>query len=1079
LVVDDADKNEVAVLSPNAPQGIMIGASQAARLRLALPGAGHWVLSVDQANVDVTVELFDSSGKSAGVFDAPGERRVHETVYFESKGPSNQLASFRPIVMYPAPRSVVVRLTRLDDEETGRLSAVRFLSRAAVTNEPARSNDSTPPKLYSQALAAAESSDDASLLAQLHIAMGASQLNRNEPHEAIESFQAADRLLPDGPDHRPRAHLMHFLGYAYVSIDEYGAARAAIEQAINLEAGRDPRFFRLQSKNNLCWLEQEANNVAEAAGCYRSLLAELHDAGEPTLQATVLNNLIGTSLSEGAPEAALQYAQRVIPLREQLGSIRGLATAHNNIGLLYRRMNEVQAALEHYQVALRYRRLDDDVRGIGNTLNNIGYLYLTMGDPSRAERYFEEALPLRRQAQHDKGEARTLSNLGSAVRQNGEFERADGLYRDALEIWRRFNDQRGICRTTTELAQNHRMVGRVAEAIGDLSSVEGHCGEASDKWTTANFLLEYGLALALAVQNDEADHYLQRSLSMFSELRDSIGIAAVYRGLSTVAESQGDEELALSRAQAATTHIDSVRVAISSSDVLTNYSAVQQDVYDHAIGLLMRLSKFNDERARQALVLVEKNRARTLGEIVHWDQQALLSTENDELVSQYLSIKRRLADLSYRLRRTTDTDSGPLAVEFEFARTEFDEVEGRLRSRSPAATDRSFDLAEFQSTLQADDLVLVYWVGAGSGYVWKVDRRKVSAHNLPPRNRLRSIVRRIDEVMRSQSRLTPSGWNERQVLSTALLGDGGFEHHERIYVVADDVLSHLAFAALPMPAADTGGTVPMLIDRFELTMLPAMHYLHRPRRDVAPETETGRVVIFADPVYSHSDDRVAAGARQNIEDGEAELNTVWPRLRGTMREAASVIELYGADNAVLYSGFGASREVFLRQRYRPADILHVATHAVTRESNRPLSGIVLSTIDERGDSIPAIVDYYDLYGLPAPSLVVLSACDTALGPSLPGEGVIGIARALMYSGTDTVIASLWPAGDTVTAKLMARLHAELNKGDKSPAAALRAAQLAVRNGDRRFRQPRHWAQFVVVGGGAAGATSQTSLTPEQ
>lgn len=1068
--VNDADRSEVAVLTTDAPLGLMVSANEAARLRLALPRAGHWVLSIDQANVDVTVELLEPSGESAGVFDAPGERRVEETVYVESKGPSTWAALFRPLVKYPAPRQVIVSLTEFDGEEPDKRSAIRLLSRATIIDDTAPRSDGALPGLYGQALAAAERSDDASLLARVHIATGAYRLYRNEPQGAIDSFQSAHRLLPDTLEQGLQASLLHFLGYAYVFVADYSTARGYIEQAISLQIDREPRFFRLQSMNNLCWLEQSANNIAEAAACYRSLLAELRDVDEPTLQAAVLNNLIGVSLSEGAPEGALRYAQHVIPLREQLGVIGELATAYNNMGLLYRRMNEIQAALEHYQIALRYRRLDGDVRGIGNTLNNIGYLYLTMGDLSRAERYFEEALPLRRQSQHAKGEARTLSNLGSTVRQSGQFDRADDLYREALQIWRRYDDQRGICRTTTELAQNWRMAGRATEAVADLSSVEVRCSEASDRRTTANFLLEYGLALALAGQNGEADRHLRLSLSMFSELRDAIGIAAVHRGLSAVAKSRGDEELALDHALDAIASIDSVRAAISSSDVLTNYSAVQQEVYDHAIGLLMGLSTFDEGRVRQALALVEKNKARTLGEVLHWDHQKLLNTDSDELVSQYLSVKRHLADLSYRLRRATDATSGPLATEFEFARTEFDEVEGRLRGRSPAATDQSFDLAEFQSKLQAGELVLVYWVGVGSGYVWKIDHRDVSAHKLPSKERLRSMVQKVNQSNRAQSHLTASSWHERQALSAELLGDDTLEQYDRVYVVADDALHNLAFAALPAPAFNDRGGVPLLIDYLELTMMPAMRYLNRPSGSAASEPGTGRLVVFADPVYSHSDERVTADAGHNIGEDETGPSATWPRLRGTMREAASVVELYGLDSAVLHSGFEANRDVFLRERYQPDDILHVAAHAVTRESSRPLSGIVLSTVDEHGRPVPAVVDYYDLYGLPAPGLVVLSACDTALGESVPGEGVIGIARALMYSGTDTVIASLWPAGDTVTANLMARLHAELKEGGKSPAAALRAAQLALRNGDRRFRDPQHWANFVVIGRSKPSAT---------
>src|SRR6185436_16010655 len=72
-------------------------------------------------------------------------------------------------------------------------------------------------------------------------------------------------------------------------------------------------------------------------------------------------------------------------------------------------------------------------------------------------------------------------------------------------------------------------------------------------------------------------------------------------------------------------------------------------------------------------------------------------------------------------------------------------------------------------------------------------------------------------------------------------------------------------------------------------------------------------------------------------------------------------------------------------------------------------------------------------------LVVLSACESALGKELGGEGLIGLTRAFQYAGARTVLASLWKISDRTTAELMVRFYKHLKDG-MTKDEALRAAQ---------------------------------------
>jgi CHAT domain-containing protein len=94
---------------------------------------------------------------------------------------------------------------------------------------------------------------------------------------------------------------------------------------------------------------------------------------------------------------------------------------------------------------------------------------------------------------------------------------------------------------------------------------------------------------------------------------------------------------------------------------------------------------------------------------------------------------------------------------------------------------------------------------------------------------------------------------------------------------------------------------------------------------------------------------------------------------------------------------------------------------------------------------------------------VLSACETALGKEIRGEGLVGLTRGFMYAGSKRVLASLWRVNDVATAELMKRFYQGMF-GDRrlSPSAALRQAQVSMWR-EKRWQQPYYWAAFVLQG----------------
>ena len=120
-------------------------------------------------------------------------------------------------------------------------------------------------------------------------------------------------------------------------------------------------------------------------------------------------------------------------------------------------------------------------------------------------------------------------------------------------------------------------------------------------------------------------------------------------------------------------------------------------------------------------------------------------------------------------------------------------------------------------------------------------------------------------------------------------------------------------------------------------------------------------------------------------------------------------------------------------------------------------------LDERGRRQSGFLGLEDIYNLNLPAeLVVLSACETALGKGVEGEGMVGLTRGFMYAGASRVMASLWNIDDRATADQMKYFYRALLGQGMRPAAALRAAQLKMRQ-DPRWRSPYFWATFQIQG----------------
>jgi len=279
-----------------------------------------------------------------------------------------------------------------------------------------------------------------------------------------------------------------------------------------------------------------------------------------------------------------------------------------------------------------------------------------------------------------------------------------------------------------------------------------------------------------------------------------------------------------------------------------------------------------------------------------------------------------------------------------------------------------------------------------------------------------------------------------------------------IFVVGDGSLLMAPFAALRIPE---GATTSYALRKYAFFLEPSASVAVYLKQHSASE-ETLRIAVFADPVFSRNDVRVAAARTMTPTPGRVLFGDL-PRLTGSLEEAHQILRLAPHGVVALRTGFDATPDQVRSLELRDASILHFATHTVTVAGHPEISGIALSMLNRAGKQQDGVFWLRDIYSLRLPaSLVVLSGCKTNNVEDDAGEGLNSLAHAFFFSGVHSVVASLWNIDDGTTSQLMEGFYRNLLVGHKRADEALRAAQLRML-ARPETNSPTVWAPFVLEG----------------
>ena len=901
----------------------------------------------------------------------------------------------------------------------------------------------------------AQSTGNRNLEAYLLDELGGSFNNRGERKQALDIFLEALKLRSDA-DPIGRSMTLNNIGIAYWGIGDRRKALDYMEQFVSVLHETGEVLKESTTLGNMCVLHNDLGEYKQAMELCSKALEMKREIQDFAGQATTLSNTGNIYGNLGDYQKALDLYGQALAIHNRMKEESGAAIVINNIGWAYGQMGEFEKAIEYYTQTIEPFRKRDNISGQAKAFNNIGVNYAKLNDFSKALEFHLQALALRSLENDRDGRATSLNNIANCYARLGDKQKALEYYTQAVALQRSVQNDRQLATTLRNVGVFHREEGQIGKAL----------------------------------------EYLNEARTLSAKVRDRDTEASVLFETATIELGRGDLLSARKLIEEAIAQSESVRINLKSQSFRTSYLASVRKYYEFEIEVLMRLhqQRPNDGFAAAAIAVSEKSRARSLLELLREARAQIEQGVDPSLIEREGHLRRLIAEAAERQTRLLSgkyTDEQALAAskEIDGLTAEYDQVQARIRQSSPRYASlvepAPLGVAEIQKrVLDQNTLLLEYALGEQKSFVWVVAHDSVKSFELPGRAAIEQGAKRFYQLLTERGAAVPNETlAQRQQrlahvdtdypqaaasLSRMLLAPVAAElGQKRLLIVAEGVLQYVPFAALPL-----NGDAPLIVDH-EIVNLPSASVLAMLREEFGNRKPASKsVAVIADPVFTANDPRLATAVKTAVKESpfldaqrsaaESGVNDL-ARLRFSRQEADEITRLAGETRNLKAVDFAANRSTATDARLGDYQIVHFATHGLINNQHPDLSGVVLSLVDEQGRPQNGFLRLYDIYNLKLNAdLVVLSACQTALGKEIKGEGLVGLTRGFMYAGAPRVVATLWRIDDRATADMMRRFyHAMLTDGLR-PAAALRAAQLSMLR-DRRWHSPHFWAPFTLQG----------------
>ncbi|RPH55432.1 hypothetical protein EHM82_05335, partial [bacterium] len=585
--------------------------------------------------------------------------------------------------------------------------------------------------------------------------------------------------------------------------------------------------------NNLGRLHHGLGRLREAREAYAGALESFRREGDRRREATALLNLSAVDDSLGQPLAAEEAARQALAIARDAGDRSQEAEALNKLGTLESGLGEPVAALDSYTGALEILRELGDSRREAALLNNLGNLLIELGSPEEARGLLLVGLERARQAGDRQFEGAALLNLGAAARDLGRTAEGMEEYGQALALHRSIGDRVGEAVALRELGLLALAAGEIPKARELLVAALAIFQEIGHRGEEALTLRGLGQTHARLGDGDAAARLFAQARTLQAALGQTGQEALTLREMARLARSSQRLAEARGHLESALDRFESLRAEISGDHFRSSYFAATREVYEMYVDVLLGLHRETPSPELAALAFEAAERGRARGMLDFLRQARIDLREGDPGLLQEERRLRREMNARAALRAV---ENAPLDEELAALSARYQIVAARLEASSPRYArlkQPALRLAEIQrEALDGETVLLEYFLAEPRSVLWLVTPESVASFELPGRERLEQLARRVHEEL---GRPAPPDPARRRAdlaeLSRLLLGPVLDRiPGKRLAIVADGALLYVPFAALPVPAAGgSGGSVPLIVQH-EVVHLPSAAVVRELRR---------------------------------------------------------------------------------------------------------------------------------------------------------------------------------------------------------------------------------------------------------
>jgi CHAT domain-containing protein/Tfp pilus assembly protein PilF len=750
------------------------------------------------------------------------------------------------------------------------------------------------------------------------------------------------------------------------------------------------------------------------------------------------------------PYAALERRREAVALASALGDPALLTKMEAEVGMTLLDLHDYAGAVGVLERVLA-TAADPGTEMVALFGLGVGQLELDRLDA--AEESLTRLAELARGRGDRRSEALAAGELGLVLRKRGDLDGALAAFDQAIAVCRESGDRFNEAIWWSNKGMVRRDQGRFAEALPFYLRALELQERTPGRRASPNLYKHIGQCRAGLGDDRGALELFDRALAGARPFGDTKVVWETERERARLFRRRGDLAAADRSYHAALDAIESMRGALRLESFKADFFESKVGVFEEYMAFLLEHDR--ERGAERAFAVSERARARAFLDTLVDTRAQLHETLPEALRREEAELHARISEIQARLRRgaaaaRADDETALAAAERALealhlrvrdARPRFEELQGL----APAALD------EVQRRLGEGEALVSFFLAEPASHAWVVRRRSLAHHALAGRARIEEAVRAAYAALLDPH--SPPQLEEIAELVLRPLGDA-FADADGLLIVPSGALFYFPFEALPLP-----GGRGLLVERFVTSYWPSAAAVAelraRPTVPAAP-----RLLALGDPRYGE----VAAAAERG--SGLRGLQSLGA-LPHTRREVRALRRLFPGAATVL-TGEEARESALKALDTGDYSLLHLAAHGFLDPVSPARSGLVLAP--ERaapgGSAEDGILQPREVLRLRlAAALVTLSACQSALGELVSGEGIVGLARAFFYAGTDTVVASLWNVNDRASAELMARFYRHLADGEPK-AQALRRARLDL-YGRRDTRHPYYWAPWILIGDGVA------------